>query len=79
MSYPIVTKEPSIKHPHHNKELDDFVRISAPPAKRKKINHQEEALGDKEGGLSAAKGIIYALLFCVPFWILVTMLFVWLI
>ena len=79
MSYPIVTKEPSINQSHDNKEVDTFVRISAPPAKRKKINHQEEALVDKEERLRAAKGIIYALLFCVPFWILVTMLFVWLI
>ena len=79
MSYPIFTKEPSVSHPDNSKELNTFIRSYVPAAKRKKINHQKEAILDKEEGLRAAKGISYAVIFCNPFWILVILLFVWII
>ena len=79
MSYPVYTKEPSITYPKHTKELDSLIQNFAPKAKRKQIKNQETTLLDNEEKLKAAKGITYALIFCIPFWILVIKLFVWLI
>ena len=79
MSYPLFTKEPSIRYPKHTKELDSFIQTFAPTAKRKKNKNQETTLLDKDEKLKAAKGITYALIICIPFWILVIKLLVWLI
>ena len=37
MSYPLFTKEPSIRYSKHTKELDSLIQPFAPTAKRKKI------------------------------------------
>jgi hypothetical protein len=79
MSYPVYTKEPSIWYPNHTKELDSLFQTVSTTSKRKKIKNQETTLFDNEEKLKASKGIIYALIFSIPFWILVIKLFVWLI
>ena len=79
MSYSVYTNEPSIRYPKHTKELDSLTQTFAPTAKRKKIKNQETTLLDNDEKLRAAKGITYAIIFCIPFWILVIKLFVWLI
>ena len=79
MSYPVYTKEPSIRYPKHTKELDSLIQTFAPTAKRKKIKNQETTLIDNEEELRVAKGIIYALILCIPFWILVIKFLGWLI
>jgi hypothetical protein len=77
MSYPLFTKEPSIRYPKHTKELDSLIQTFAPTVK--KNIYQETTLLDKDEKLKAAKGITYALIICIPFWILVIKLFVWVI
>ncbi len=47
-------------------------------AKIKKIEDHEAAAIYNEEELGAAKGITYALIFCIPFWLIVIML-VWLV
>jgi hypothetical protein len=79
MNYPIFTKEPSNRHPEYTEKLDTPLQTYVPTAKREKIKNQEINLPDNEEKLRAAKGIIYALILCIPFWILVIKLFVWLI
>ena len=79
MSYPVYTKEPSIRYLKHTNELDSLIQTFSLAAKRKQIKNQEITLLDNEEKLKAAKGIIYALIFCIPFWILFIKLFVWLI
>lgn len=79
MRYPVVTKEPSIRYPEYTKELDTPIRTYVPTAKSEKIKNQETSLFDNEERLRAAKGIIYALILSIPFWILVIKFFIWLI
>jgi hypothetical protein len=76
MSYPFYTKEPSIRYPEYTKELDTSIQTYVPTAK---IKNQKTILLDNEEKHRAAKGIIYALILCIPFWILVIKFFVWLI
>ena len=75
MSYPVYTKEPSIRYP----ELNIPIRTYVPTAKREKKKNQKTTLLHNEEKLRAAKGIIYGLILCIPFWILVIKFFVWLI
>jgi hypothetical protein len=79
MSYPVYTKEPSIWYPNHTKELDSLFQTVSTTSKRKKIKNQETTLLDNDEKFRAAKGITYAIIFCIPFWILIIKLFVWLI
>ena len=78
MSYPIHIKEFKIEYPEHIKELDIPTQTYVPTVKMK-INHQEINLFPNEDKLKAAKGITYALILCIPFWILAFMFFVWVI
>ena len=79
MNWPVYNKEPSIRYPEYTKELDTPIQTYVPIAKRKKNKKQEIILFDNEEKLKAAKGFIYALILCIPFWILVIKFFVWLI
>ena len=76
MSYPIHIKESSIGYHEYPKELDTPIQTYVSTANRK-IKPQEINLLPVEDKLKAAKGFIYALILCIPFWILVIMLFVW--
>ena len=75
MSYPIHIKESSIGYHEYSNELDSLIQTYLPTARRK-IKGQEINLLPNEDKLKAAKGFIYALILCIPFWILVIMLFV---
>jgi hypothetical protein len=79
MNWPVYTKEPSIRYPEYTEELDTPLQTYVPTAKRKKIKNQEIILFDNEEKLRIAKGIINALILCIPFWTLVITFFVWLI
>ena len=48
-------------------------------AKIKIIEAHETAVIYNEERLQAAKGVTYALIFCIPFWLIVIMLVVWLV
>ena len=48
-------------------------------AKIRKIEDHEAAATYNVEKLRAAKGITYALIFCIPFWLIVIMLVVWLV
>jgi hypothetical protein len=76
MSYPIHIKEPSIGYRGHSKELDTPIQTYVASAKNK-IKPQEINLLPSEDKLKAAKGFINALILCIPFWVLVIMLFAW--
>ena len=79
MSYPVFTKETSIRYPQHTKELDTPIQTYVPTAKKKKNKHQKTTFLPNEEKLRAAKGIICGLIICIPFWILIIKFFVWLI
>ena len=76
MSYSIHIKESSIGYPEYFKESDTPLKIHVLKEKRK-IRHREINLLPNDEKLGSAKGITYALILCVPFWILIIMLFVW--
>ena len=78
MSYPIHIKESSIGYHEYSKELDTPIQTYVPSAKRK-IKPQKINLLSNEDKLKAAKGITYALILCIPFWILVIKFLGWLI
>jgi hypothetical protein len=48
-------------------------------AKIRKIEDHEAAAINNVEELRAAKGITYALIFCIPFWLIVIMLVFWLV
>jgi hypothetical protein len=68
MSNPINIDEFSNAYPEYFKESHTPIQTYAP----KKIN-----LLSNEDRLGSDKGITYALILCIPFWILVIMLFAW--
>lgn len=79
MNWPVHIKEPSIRYPEYTQELGTSIQTYVPTAKGKKIKNQETTLLDNKENLKLAKGIIYALILCIPFWILVIKFFIWLI
>jgi hypothetical protein len=77
MSYPVYNKE-SVSYPVYNKEIDTPIQPYDSSAKRKKNEDLEITAIDNEERLRVAKGIVYALIFCIPFWILLIKVVVWL-
>ena len=78
MSYFIHIKESSIGYPEYFKESDTPLKTHVLKEKRK-IRHREINLLPNDEKLGSAKGITYALILCVPFWILVIKFLGWLI
>ena len=78
MCYSIHIKESSIGYPENFKDSDTPLKTHVLKEKRK-IWHREINLLPNDEKLGSAKGITYALILCVPFWILVIKFLGWLI
>jgi hypothetical protein len=68
-----------MSYPASSKEIDTEIQTYDSNAKRKKDEEHEITAIVNGEKLKIAKGIIYALSFCIPFWILSIMFVVWLV
>ena len=68
MSYPVVTEEIYIPAQLYDNDV-----------KKLKVEYPETAASDDEEKLNASKGIISALIICIPIWLLIVAGIVWLI
>ena len=66
-----------MSHPSYAKEIDTPIQTYDSNAKRKKEEDHEITAIDNGEQLKAVKGIIYALIFCIPFWLLFIMSIGW--
>ena len=61
----------------YTQKIDTPIQTYVSTAKRKIIENQETPVIDNEEKFRGARGIIFALILCIPFWILLIKYVVW--